>query len=270
MGFFGNSSALEKIDRDIAAIADGSADLSYSVGHAGSDAAGRISGNINRFFSRVRGLISHARERSVSIAADAARMNHLVQQTDDAVRRQESLAANVFESSNLVNQAVSEVARNSDAIQASTQNNLDLAQRSLEQMETVASTMRSTNAHIEHFSATVAELHTNSMKIDQIVSDQRHFRPDQSAGAQCRHRGSPGRRGWPRVCRGRRRSAKTGGKGQDGNPGHRPEHAIDDQPRLRHLGQDTDHRRRSDAGQWLHRNIGGRPDDHGFRLQADY
>jgi methyl-accepting chemotaxis protein len=99
----------------------------------------------------VRSLISHSREQSVSIAADAARMNQLVQQTDDAVRRQELLAANVFESSNRVNQAVAEVAMNADAIQSSTQNNLDLAQRSLEQMETVAATMRSTNAHIEHF-----------------------------------------------------------------------------------------------------------------------
>ncbi|MBS1143589.1 MAG: methyl-accepting chemotaxis sensory transducer [Proteobacteria bacterium] len=170
MGFFGNSASLDKIDRDIAAIADGNADLSHSVGNPGSDAAGRVSANINRFFGRVRGLISHARERSVSIAADAARMNSLVQQTDDAVRRQEALAANVFESSNLVNQAVNEVVSNSDAIQASTRNNLDLAQRSLEQMETVATTMRSTNAHIEHFSTTVTELHSNSMKINEIVS----------------------------------------------------------------------------------------------------
>ncbi len=170
MGFFGNRAALEKIDRDITAIADGNADLSHTVGVSGNDTAGRISGNINRFFSRVRSLISHSRERSVSIAADAARMNHLVQQTDDAVRRQETLAANVFESSNRVNQAVSEVAMNSDAIQSSTRNNLDLAQRSLEQMETVASTMRSTNAHIDHFSSTVGELHTSSMKINEIVS----------------------------------------------------------------------------------------------------
>uniref|UniRef100_Q47IL3 Methyl-accepting chemotaxis sensory transducer n=1 Tax=Dechloromonas aromatica (strain RCB) TaxID=159087 RepID=Q47IL3_DECAR len=170
MGLFGNNAALEKIDRDIAAIAEGSADLSHSVGTTGNDAAGRISGNINRFFGRVRSLISHSRERSVSIAADAARMNQLVQQTDDAVRRQEALAATVFDSSNRVNQAVGEVAMNSDAIQSSTQNNLDLAQRSLEQMETVASTMRSTNAHIEHFSSTVSELHTSSMKINEIVS----------------------------------------------------------------------------------------------------
>ncbi len=170
MGFFGNSAALDKIDRDISAIADGKADLSHAVGAAGNDTAGRISGNINRFFGRVRSLISHSRVRSVSIAADAARMNHLVQQTDDAVRRQETLAANVFESSNRVNLAVSEVALNSDAIQSSTRNNLDLAQRSLEQMETVATTMRSTNAHIEHFSSTVSELHTSSMKINEIVS----------------------------------------------------------------------------------------------------
>ncbi|MDE2440203.1 MAG: methyl-accepting chemotaxis protein [Betaproteobacteria bacterium] len=170
MGFFGNSAALNKIDRDISAVAEGQANLSLVIGTTGSDSAGRISANINRLFGRVRTLISHARERSVSIAADAARMNQLVQQTDDAVRRQEMLAANVFESSNRVNQAVSEVAMNSDAIQASTQNNLDLAQRSLEQMETVASTMRSTNAHIEHFSSTVTELHTSSMKINEIVS----------------------------------------------------------------------------------------------------
>lgn len=170
MGFFGNDKSLDKIDRDIAAIADGNADLSHAVGTQGSDAAGRVSANINRFFSRVRGLISHSRERSVSIAADAARMNHLVQLTGDAVRRQESLAADVFESSNRVNIAVGEVALNSDAIQTSTRNNLDLAQRSLEQMETVASTMRSTNEHIENFSSTVSELHSSSMKINEIVS----------------------------------------------------------------------------------------------------
>jgi methyl-accepting chemotaxis protein len=170
MGFFGTNAALGKIDRDIAAIAEGHADLSHPVGSSGSDAYGRISGNITRFFGRVRSLISHARKQSVSIAADAARMNQLVQQTDDAVHRQEVLAANVFESSNRVNQAVAEVAMNADAIQASTQNNLDLAQRSLEQMETVAATMRSTNAHIEHFSSTVTELHTSSMKINEIVS----------------------------------------------------------------------------------------------------
>jgi methyl-accepting chemotaxis protein len=66
MGFFGNSSAYDKIDRDITAIADGSADLSHTVGSPGNDTAGRISGNINRFFSRVRTLISHSRERSIS------------------------------------------------------------------------------------------------------------------------------------------------------------------------------------------------------------
>ncbi len=170
MGLFGNNAALSKIDRDIAAIADGNADLAHPVGATGNDPAGRISANLNRFFSRIRGLIGHSRSSSVSIAADAARMNHLVQQTSDAVRRQEALAADIFASSNRVNLAVSEVALNSDAIQSSTRNNLDLAQRSLTQMETVASTMRSTNQHIEHFSSTVGELHTSSMKINEIVS----------------------------------------------------------------------------------------------------
>ena len=170
MAFFFSNARIDKVDSDIAAIADGKADLSHAVGTAGSDAAGRISANINRFFGRVRGLISHSRERSVNIAADAARMNHLVQLTGDAVSRQEILAQGIFESSNRVNLAVSEVAQNSEAIQASTQSNLDLAQRSLSQMETVASTMRSTNQHIEHFSSTVTELHASSMKINEIVS----------------------------------------------------------------------------------------------------
>mgnify|MGYP001810814955 CR=1 FL=1 len=64
MGFFGNNHALEKIDRDIAAIAEGSADLSHTVGTSGSDTAGRLSGNINRFFVRVRGLISRDIDRN--------------------------------------------------------------------------------------------------------------------------------------------------------------------------------------------------------------
>mgnify|MGYP000887173606 CR=1 FL=1 len=170
MGWFGNNAALGKIDRDIAAIADGKADLTHNVGAAGGDAAGRLSTNINRFFARIRDLITHARSSSVSIAADAARMNHLVQQTSTAVKRQEALATDIFASSNRVTQAVGEVTVNSDAIQASTQNNLDLAQRSLSQMETVATTMRSTNEHIEHFSSTVGELHSSSMKINEIVS----------------------------------------------------------------------------------------------------
>ena len=169
MGWFGNNSSFDKVDRDISAIADGSADLSLTVGTQGNDGAGRISANINRFFSRIRDLISHSRRSSVSIAADSARMNHLVQLTSDAVQRQEALAADIFESSNRVNLAVGEVATNADAIQSSTQNNLDLAQRSLTQMETVASTMRTTNEHIEHFSSTVGELHASSMKINEIV-----------------------------------------------------------------------------------------------------
>jgi len=170
MGWFGNSASLEKVDRDIAAIADGAADLAHPVGSGGSDVAGRIAGNLNRFFTRIRGLITHARSSSVSIAADAARMNHLVQLTGDAVRRQEVLAEDIFASSNRVNLAVGDVASNADAIQASTQNNLEMAQRSLVQMESVASTMRSTNEHIEHFSTTVVELHSSSMKINEIVS----------------------------------------------------------------------------------------------------
>ena len=170
MGLFGGNASLDKIDRDIAAIADGNADLSCAIGSSDNGTAGRISSNLNRFFGKVRGLIVHAREKSVSIAADAARMNHLVQLTGSAVKKQEDLAEAVFASSNRVNQAVSEVALNADAIESSTHNNLDLAQRSLDQMHTVADTMHSANAHIEHFATTVGELHTSSMKINEIVS----------------------------------------------------------------------------------------------------
>ncbi|MBS1191338.1 MAG: methyl-accepting chemotaxis sensory transducer [Rhodocyclaceae bacterium] len=160
-----------KLERDVAAIAEGNADLSLQVGDTGAaDIAGRIAGNLNRFFAKVRGLIVHAREKSVSIAADAARMNHLVQQTGVAVKRQEELAMAVFESSNRVNLAVSEVTVNADAIESSTHHNLDLAQRSLDQMHTVADTMRAANEHIQHFAATVGELHTSSTRINEIVS----------------------------------------------------------------------------------------------------
>ena len=100
MGLFGNSAALDKLDRDMTAIANGDADLSHSIGSPNGNIEGRISANINRFFGRVRDLITHARQGSVSIATDAARMNHLVLLTDSAVRRQEELASDVFQSSN--------------------------------------------------------------------------------------------------------------------------------------------------------------------------
>jgi len=159
-----------KLEEDVTAIAEGGADLSLQVGASGQNAAGRIAANLNRFFKKVRGLIVHARERSISIATDAARMNHLIQLTGSAVRQQENLAQAVFESSNRVNQAVVEVASNADSIERSTLNNLELAQRSLEQMRTVAVTMRSANEHIEHFAGTVEELHTSSTRINEIVS----------------------------------------------------------------------------------------------------
>ena len=166
----GSDTALTSLDRDVAAIAEGSANLSQQIGTPGPDGAGRISGNLTRFLGKVRDLIAHARERSISIAADAARMNHLVQLTGSAVKHQEALAKEVFESSNRVNQAVGEVSSNADEIETSTRNNLNLAQRSLEQMRTVADTMQSANAHIENFSVTVGELHASSMKINEIVS----------------------------------------------------------------------------------------------------
>ncbi|HJW24201.1 MAG TPA: methyl-accepting chemotaxis protein [Rhodocyclaceae bacterium] len=159
-----------KLERDIAAIAEGNADLSLSVGSAGNDAIGRIAASLNRFLGKVRGLIVHARERSVSIAADAARMDRLIQLAGQAVKRQEELASAVFESSNRVNVAVSEVTANADAIEGSTHSNLNLAQRSLDQMHTVATTMRSTNDHINHFASTVGELHASSNRINEIVS----------------------------------------------------------------------------------------------------
>ena len=57
MGLFGNDASLDKIDRDIAAIADGQADLSLPVGTPGNTTTGRLAANINRFFAKVRGLI---------------------------------------------------------------------------------------------------------------------------------------------------------------------------------------------------------------------
>jgi len=166
----GGDNAVTALDRDVAAIAEGSANLSQPVGLPGAEGAGRIASNLTRFLGKVRDLIAHARERSVSIAADAARMNHLVQLTGGAVKHQEALAKEVFESSNRVNQAVGEVSSNADEIENSTRNNLNLAQRSLEQMRTVADTMQSANAHIENFAVTVGELHASSMKINEIVS----------------------------------------------------------------------------------------------------
>ena len=50
--FFGGNANLDKIDRDIASIADGNADLSLTVGTQSSDTVGRISGNVNRFFQK--------------------------------------------------------------------------------------------------------------------------------------------------------------------------------------------------------------------------
>jgi len=166
-----NQDGAARLEENIRAIADGKASLA-TVLEEGSQrqGSGRIGMHLQRFFGKVRDLITHARQRSVRIAVDTARMGHLVQQTGSAVSHQEQQAVAVFEASGRVDAAVAAVTGNALSIETSTRNNLDLAQRSREQMQTVASTMRSANQHLENFSATVGELHSSSMKINEIVS----------------------------------------------------------------------------------------------------
>jgi len=59
MGLFGKNAKLEKINRDIAAIADGNTNLSHTIGMSGNDTQGKVSSNLNRFFKRVREVIEH-------------------------------------------------------------------------------------------------------------------------------------------------------------------------------------------------------------------
>ncbi|HRE15657.1 MAG TPA: methyl-accepting chemotaxis protein [Rhodocyclaceae bacterium] len=161
---------IARLEQSICAMADGSASLATLLDSSQTSAIGRLGAHLARFFGKVRDLITHARQRSVRIAVDTARMGHLVQQTGAAVKHQEEQAAAVFDASKRVDQAVLAVTGNAQAIETSTHQNLDLAQRSLAQMQAVANTMRSANQHLENFSGTVSELHSSSMKINEIVS----------------------------------------------------------------------------------------------------
>ncbi|HEY6437862.1 MAG TPA: methyl-accepting chemotaxis protein, partial [Ignavibacteriaceae bacterium] len=165
---FGNKK-LDKLNQDLIDLDRGSKNLSHDVGVAGMDPVGSISGRLNSLFKRVRGLVGNSREKSIKIAANAAQMHVLIQQTDTAVQEQDRLAESVFHSSRFVSEAVQNVVSNAHSIQESTHHNLDLAQRSLTQMEEVSGTMQDTTAHISQFSKTVEELRSSSLQINEIV-----------------------------------------------------------------------------------------------------
>ena len=127
---------------------------------------------------------------------------------------------------NEMNATVQEVARNASAaanMAAETRNEAlkgaGIVSKALESIEQV----HQGSVALKEDMARLDEHTRNITQIVSVITDIADS--DQSAGAQCRHRGRPRGRGRARFCRGGRRGAQAGRKDHEFNIGGQPGHS---------------------------------------------
>ena len=142
------------------------------------EVVGSVAEPVNAFIAKVRDVTADLRINGTNIAIGSAKLNLRIKKTSELAGKQSSLASAIFESSNQVSAAVDLVARNADAINASTSTHLDAVETSYAELLDVTERVNRISERVGGFSVTVAELKDNSVQVRDIgalindISDQ--------------------------------------------------------------------------------------------------
>ncbi len=165
-----------RVQRPLEEMTDIFADLSQGRGNLAQElplAAGRelgaLAGNYNGFARKLREIIGKVRNMSVSIAIESAKSAKQVKDSAALAKEQGVLAQSVLAASTEATSAIDNVNRNTQAINASTRDNLDRARGSLADMQAINLKVQGIGDRLSNFSTTVVGLSNNSESIKQIV-----------------------------------------------------------------------------------------------------
>ncbi len=151
-------------------IARGEGDFSRDLPMTTHDELRELACGYNAFAEKMREIISEVRSMSVTIARAAVMVKNCIQNSAHDAHEQGRMTEVVFTASTESTQAIEEVSNSTQKISASTNENLNLARASLQEMRDVVGRINGVNDKVTTFNHTVAELSQRSEDVRKIVS----------------------------------------------------------------------------------------------------
>jgi len=160
---------IEHICSKLSSIAAGKDHLNQKL--TSSDATiGNLPDILTEFLAMFRNIIIAVREKSTQIAICAAKMNLLVHVSNSSSRMQGELSEEIFKVSQEATNSADQISVNSQSAYHTTENNLRIAQKSLDKMRDITLVVNDISGRLGKFQNIVEKLNTSSLKINRIVA----------------------------------------------------------------------------------------------------
>ncbi len=162
--------SISELQTLFANIDQGKADLSKVNRTFSSADAQKIGESYELFLSSIRTLVDDIRKIGIDIAMDSTQVASTVFDTAHKTEEQKELSENVSASSQEANIAIAEVSENAQYVSEKTNNNLEMARKSYEDLANVTDKITCIHDTVSSFIGTVDDLGKSSSDILEIVS----------------------------------------------------------------------------------------------------
>ena len=129
-----------------------------------------LAASYNRFLENLREMIASVRQMGVNIAVNSCQAAKSIGETTSDAQIQESMAGDIYNSSEQSTQAIEQVAQNCQVVSATTSNNLEMARSSMGELNEATRKIDQSLHQLKEFEGTVGTLNSNSAKISKIVN----------------------------------------------------------------------------------------------------
>lgn len=160
---------VRRISRFFETFAEGQGDLSQPLPTSTFDEYQVLAQNYNRFTDRLRDIIGEVRTMGLGIAVNSARMASMTDKAAGDCGKQEELGQIIFAASDQSQDALSQVAQNTQTISTSTGRNLEGARTSLADLQESSARMVQVDQRLQGFGDTVGQLSEKSASIQKVV-----------------------------------------------------------------------------------------------------
>lgn len=160
---------IRDITQVLQAIKEKDGDISATLPDYTHDEISLMAKSYNEFADQLRDMIDQARDHSVEVALNAARVQKNVIQANASSTKQEKRADQIFHASEQGMQATNEIAENTLQISDQTQRNLEEIQFSSNELQGVTEQIQNVAKLAVSFQNTVSQLSQNSQNIRQTL-----------------------------------------------------------------------------------------------------
>lgn len=160
---------IRDITRVLQAIRDKNGDISATLPDYTYDEISEMARSYNTFSGQLKQMIGEARQHSVNVALNAAKVQQMVTQSNESAEQQNLETELIFESSHQATLAIEEIASNTAQISTQTQQNLEEIHHSSSELQSASNQIRQVAKLAQGFQETVQTLSRNSENIRNIL-----------------------------------------------------------------------------------------------------